>query len=300
MSEIRVAIIGYGNIGKYAVEAVQAEKDMVLKGLVRRSKPAQVPAELAGVPIVTDIKELGAVDVALLCVPSRSVTDVAPIYLEKGICTVDSFDIHGEDIWNLKVKLDKVGKEHKAASIISAGWDPGSDSMVRAIMNLMVPRGITYTNFGPGMSMGHSVVAKGKAGVKDAVSLTIPMGTGLHRRLVYVVLEPGADFEKIESAIKKDSYFVHNETHVFEVKDLDHIKDMGHGVCIEHKGKAGATHNQLLTYSHKVNNPAVTSQILVSAARAVVKQKPGCYTLLEVPLADYLNMSIEDIVKHMV
>lgn len=167
-------------------------------------------------------------------------------------------------------------------------------------MTLMVPRVITYTNFGPGMSMGHSVVAKAVEGVKDAVSLTIPMGTGLHRRLVYVKLKPGADFSKVEAAIKQDSYFNNNETHVYAVNDLEHVKDMGHGVRIEHKGKAGITHNQLLRYEHRINNPAITSQVMVSAARAVVKQKPGCYTMLEVPIVDYLIMPLEEVVTHMV
>ena len=95
----------------------------------------------------------------------------------------------------LRSDLDELGKKHKAASIISAGWDPGSDAVVRCLLKAMAPKGITYTNFGPGMSMGHSVVAKGKKGVKDALSMTIPVGTGIHRRMFYVELEPGANFE---------------------------------------------------------------------------------------------------------
>ncbi|HWR31297.1 MAG TPA: diaminopimelate dehydrogenase [Negativicutes bacterium] len=300
MQAIGVAIVGYGNIGKYALESVLSEKDMELRGVVRRSGRNEVPAELQGVPVVADVRELGKVDVALLCVPSRSVPEEAAKYLALGIHTVDSFDIHGQPIWDLKKMLAEICREHNTAAVISAGWDPGSDSMIRAVMKLMVPHGITYTNFGPGMSMGHSVVAKGVEGVEDAVSLTIPIGTGLHRRLVYVKLAPGADPKKVEATIKADSYFRDNETHVFPVKDLENVKDMGHGVAIEHRGKAGATHNQLLSYCHHVNNPAVTSQIMVSAARAVTRQKPGCYTLLEMPLADYLNMSAEEMVLHMV
>lgn len=306
MQAIRVAIVGYGNIGKYAVESVLCETDMELRGVVelpgvvRRTVGGEIPAELKGIPVVTDIRELGKIDVALLCVPSRSVPEEAAKYLAQGIRTVDSFDIHGQAIWDLKQELANICREHNTAAVISAGWDPGSDSLIRAVMKLMVPHGITYTNFGPGMSMGHSVVAKGVEGVEDAVSLTIPIGTGLHRRLVYVKLAAGADPKKVEATIKADSYFRENETRVFPVKDLENIKDVGHGVAIEHKGKAGFTHNQRLQYSHQVNNPAVTSQIMVSAARAVTRQKPGCYTLLEMPLADYLNMSDEDMVLHMV
>lgn len=300
MQVIRVAIAGYGNIGRYALESVLAEKDMKIQGIVRHAKKQENLPELQGIPVVSDIRELAEVDVVLLCVPSRSVPEEAAKYLEQGIHTVDSFDIHGQSILELKQKLDPIAKAHHTAAAISAGWDPGSDSMIRAIMKLMVPHGITYTNFGPGMSMGHSVVAKGKTGVEDAVSLTIPIGTGLHRRLVYVKLKPGADFRQVEAEIKQDSYFSENETHVFAVADLENVKDMGHGVMIEHKGKAGLTHNQLLNYSHHVMNPALTSQIMVSTARAVVKQRPGCYTLLEMPLADFLSQSVDDMLLHVV
>lgn len=300
MQEIRIAIVGYGNIGRYALESVLGEKDMKLQGIVRHSNQLEVPAELKGIPVVADVRELEKVDVALLCVPTRSVPEYAVAYLEQGIHTVDSFDIHGQAMWDLKQKLNAVAQQHRAAAIISAGWDPGSDSMIRAILKLMVPRGITYTNFGPGMSMGHSVVAKGKPGVEDAVSLTIPLGTGLHRRLVYVKLQPGAELKTVEASIKADSYFRDNETYVYPVADVENVKDMGHGVSIEHKGKAGLTHNQLIKYSHWINNPAVTSQIMVSAARAVTKQKPGCYTMLEIPLADFLGLSIEELVTQLV
>ena len=91
--------------------------------------------------------------------------------------------------------MDETAKAHNAVSIISAGWDPGSDSVVRALLQAIAPKGITYTNFGPGRSMGHSVAVRAIAGVKDALSMTIPVGTGIHRRMVYVELEEGADFK---------------------------------------------------------------------------------------------------------
>lgn len=298
--KINVAIVGYGNIGKYALDSVLSEPDMILKGVVDLCIPDPIPPAPADVRFVTDIMELGRVDVVLLCIPTRSVRDTAPKYLKQGICTVDCFDIHGKDIWELKNTLDKIAREHDTAAVISAGWDPGSNSLIRGAMRLMVPRGVTFTNSGPGMSMGHSVAAKAIDGVEDAVSITIPLGTSLHRRLVYVKLREDADFRKVETAIKKDSYFCNSETHVYPVEKLDNYKDVGHGVLIEHKGKSGTTHNQLLQYSHKVNNPALTSQVMVSTARAVVKQRPGCYTMLEIPVIDYLNIPLEDAIKSMV
>lgn len=298
--KIDVAIVGYGNIGKFAIESVLAESDMVLKGVVDLKIPDPILPEHADIRFVKDIMELGRVDVALLCVPTRSVKEEAPKYLKMGICTVDCFDIHGNDIWELKSALDKIARDNDTAAVISAGWDPGSNSMIRGIMKLMVPWGVTFTNSGPGMSMGHSVAAKSVEGVEDAVSITIPLGTSMHRRLVYVKLYEGADFNKVQKDMKCDNYFKNSETHVFAVDKLDCYKDVGHGVLIEHKGKSGKTHNQLLQYSHKVNNPALTSQVMVSAARAIIKQRPGCYTMLEIPVIDYLNIPLEEVIKSVV
>ncbi|MDD4922675.1 MAG: diaminopimelate dehydrogenase, partial [Bacteroidales bacterium] len=165
MKKIRAAIVGYGNIGKYVLEALEASPDFEVAGVVRRSLNAATPKELAGIPVVTDIRKLDKVDVAILATPTRSVEEYAKEFLALGINTVDSFDIHGK-IWDLHESLDKVAKANNSVSIISAGWDPGSDSMVRAMMEAIVPKGISYTNFGPGMSMGHTVCVKSKAGVK--------------------------------------------------------------------------------------------------------------------------------------
>ena len=294
-----MAIVGYGNIGKYSLDAVLAASDMECAGIVRRSGNAGEFKELQDFKVVSDITELGKVDVAILATPSRKVKENAEKYLRMGICTVDSFDIHSQ-ICGLRADLDPVAKEGGAVSIISAGWDPGSDSVVRTLMQAMAPKGISYTNFGPGRSMGHSVVAKSKDGVVDALSLTIPKGTGLHRRMVYVQLEEGADLEKVTADIKADPYFSSDETYVIQVDDIDAINDFGHGVAMARKGVSGKTHNQLFKFSMKINNPALTGQVLVACARAAMKQKPGCYTMIEIPVIDLLEGDKEDLIRHLV
>ena len=282
---IRAAIVGYGNIGRYTLEALEASEDFEIAGVVRRNASADGFPELAGYKVVSDITELGKVDVAILATPSRKVKENALKYLQMGINTVDSFDIHTE-IVDLRAALDPVAKQAGAVSIISAGWDPGSDSVVRTLMESLAPKGISYTNFGPGRSMGHSVAVRAIEGVRDALSMTIPVGTGIHRRMVYVELEPGADFAKVEAAIKADPYFVHDETHVTAVDSVDALNDVGHGVNLVRKGVSGKTHNQLLEFNMKINNPALTAQVLVNVARASMKQAPGCYTMIEIPRLD--------------
>jgi len=287
MKKIRAAIVGYGNIGRFALEALQATQDFEVVGIVRRKGAENCPDELKGMKVVKDIRELGEVDVAILSTPTRSVESYAKDILALGINTVDSFDIHTQ-IPALRQSLQEVAKAHNSVSIISAGWDPGSDSIVRTLLQAIAPKGISYTNFGPGMSMGHTVAVKSKEGVKAALSMTIPVGTGIHRRMVYVELEEGYKFEDVERAIKTDPYFANDETHVIQVPCVDDLKDMGHGVNLTRKGVSGKTQNQLFEFNMHINNPALTGQVLVCAARAAMRREPGCYTMIEVPVVDLL------------
>ena len=299
MKKIRAAVVGYGNIGKYTLEALIEAPDMEVAGIVRRRGAEDLPKELEGYKVVKDIRELEAVDVAILATPTRSVEAYAKDILALGINTVDSFDIHTK-IVELRRTLDAAAKAGNAVSIISAGWDPGSDSVVRTLMESLAPKGISYTNFGPGRSMGHSVCVRSKAGVKDALSMTIPVGQGIHRRMVYVELEDGANLDEVTAAIKADPYFASDETHVFQVDSVDALNDVGHGVNLIRKGVSGQTHNQLFEFNMKINNPALTAQVLVNVARASMRQQPGCYTMIEIPVIDLLPGDRESIVGHLV
>lgn len=281
---IKVAILGYGNIGRAAEEAVKAAPDM----------------ELAGVYHHDDCLDCMDADVALVCTPTREVQSFATVLAGRGICTVDSFDIHGQ-IWHLRESLDAVCQAHKSVSVISAGWDPGSDSMVRAILMALAPKGLTYTNFGPGRSMGHTVAAKSKPGVKNALSMTIPLGTGIHRRMVYVELEEGAEFKAVEAAILADDYFAHDETHVIEVESVDALNNVAHGVNLVRNGVSGNTHNQRFEFNMTINNPALTGQVMVSCARAAMRMKArgsyGAKTMIELAPIDLLPGSTQENVR---
>ena len=284
---IRVAILGYGNIGRAAEQAIMAAPDM----------------EWAGIFHHDDCLDCIDADVVLLCTPTREVQKFATVLAARGICTVDSFDIHGQ-IWDLRSALDAVCQMSHSVSIVSAGWDPGSDSVVRALLMAMAPKGITYTNFGPGRSMGHSVAAKAIEGVKNALSMTIPLGTGVHRRMVYIELEEGADFHTVEAAILADDYFAHDETHVIAVPDVDALNNVAHGVNLVRSGVSGDTHNQRFEFNMTINNPALTGQVMVSCARAAYRLRErgiyGAKTLIELAPIDLLPGTIEQNVKSLV
>lgn len=299
MKKIRAAVVGYGNIGHYTVQALEAAPDFEVAGIVRRNGADNKPAELAPYDVVKDIRELKDVDVAILATPTRSVEQYAKEILALGINTVDSFDIHTQ-IPALRRSLGESAKAGGAVSIISAGWDPGSDSVVRTLLQAIAPKGITYTNFGPGMSMGHTVAVKAVEGVQAALSMTIPTGTGIHRRMVYIEVKDGYAFDQVAAAIKADPYFVNDETHVVQVPSVDELLDMGHGVNLTRKGVSGKTQNQLFEFNMRINNPALTGQVLVCVARASMRQQPGCYTMIEIPVIDLLPGERENWIGHLV
>ena len=254
--KIRIAIIGYGNIGKAVEQAVLAAEDMQLAGIYHHND---------------NLDSIDA-DLAALCTPTREV----PAFAQK----------------------------HGAVSVIAAGWDPGSDSVVRALLTAIAPKGITYTNFGPGRSMGHTVAAKTIPGVKDALSMTIPLGTGIHRRMVYVELEDSADFATVEKQLLADDYFAHDETHVIPVPSVDALNNVAHGVHLERSGVSGDTHNQRFEFNMEINNPALTGQVLVAVARAAMRIKEesryGAYTLIEIPPIFLLPGNTENNIRNLV
>ena len=299
MKKIRAAVVGYGNIGHYALEALEAARDFEVAGIVRRQGDKDKPLTLTPYAVVDDIAKLKNVDVAILATPTRSCPEYAERIVAKGINTVDSFDIH-TSILDYRTKQMENCKKAGKVSVIAAGWDPGSDSVVRVLMESLAPKGISYTNFGPGMSMGHSVCVRSKEGVKNALSVTIPLGEGIHRRMVYVELEDGARLEDVTKAIKADPYFAHDETHVFAVASVDDLRDMGHGVHLIRKGVSGKTQNQRIEFDMSINNPALTGQILVNCARATMRLTPGCYTMPEIPVIDYLPASREEVINTLV
>jgi diaminopimelate dehydrogenase len=276
---------------------------MEVAGVVRRAGRENCPKEIEGYNIVKNISELENVDVAILATPTRSVEEYALECLKLGINTVDSFDIHGL-IVDLRRTLDKAAKENGAVSVVAAGWDPGSDSVVRTLMESLAPKGLTYTNFGPGRSMGHSVAAKAIDGVKEALSMTIPLGTGVHRRMVYVELEEGADFKAVEAAILADDYFAHDDTHVIAVDDVDALNNVAHGVNLVRSGVSGATHNQRFEFNMTINNPALTAQVMVSSARAAYRMQQrgqyGAKTMIELAPIDLLPGTEQSLIESLV
>lgn len=288
------AVLGLGNIGRCVIRALEQSPDATCVGVVRRSTSlGTTPYDLRGVPDFPSFDDLLSKverpDVVIMGLPSRLSPHAAAELLSRGFCTVDSFDIHDRVVEVVGTLEDKADKGH-AVAVTAAGWDPGTDSIFRTLFEAMAPVGTTFTNFGRGRSMGHSAAARSLPGVADATSITIPLGGGQHSRHVFVVLEKGYTLEQVTATIKADPYFAHDPLNVTAVKnsqELDFVADASHGVLMERVGASGAAQNQHLSMEMRIDNPALTAQVLVASARAAVRlaqlEKYGCYTLIDIP-----------------
>jgi diaminopimelate dehydrogenase len=288
--KISVLVHGLGNIGRCVIQSIETSPDMECLGVVRT--PASLGTKTPDLRGLQDfdslealIKAKGQPQAAIICGPSRLAPAEAERYLKAGLNTVDSFDIHGQ-IPTVVEQLEGVARAAGRAAIVAAGWDPGTDSVMRALFEAMAPVGSTFTNFGRGRSMGHSVAARAIAGVAGAISITIPIGGGRHSRLVYVLPEAGAAKDDISARLKADDYFSHDPLDLRFVEspeELEAVADNSHGVLMERIGASGLTSNQRLSFDMRIDNPALTAQVLVAAARATTRLTPGCYTLIDVP-----------------
>lgn len=291
MQKINVAIIGWGNVGRGCKRAISECKDMRLVGVVRR--PASLyknREELQDTIVVSDVSELkNKPDVLLLCIPSREVPAKVKVYQDMGYCTVDSYDEH-ENIPVFRREADISAKATNTVSIISAGWDPGTDSMVRALMKIVSITGRTTTTFGGekgGRSMGHTAAVKAIEGVVDAVALTLANGRGNQKRRVYVQVDKKENETRVEKMIKTDPYFINDPTEVLFVKDINKYN------TLHHEGEVERTAQEVnQKYVVEGVNPEFTANVMVASARAVInaknKEAYGAYTLLELPLISFL------------
>lgn len=275
----KIAIIGTGNVGISAAKAVSESSDMELIAFVSRNKT--VVGGFPNVAVVKSVKELSEKpDGAIICLPSELVEQTEKELLKNGIFAVDAFDIH-EELDNMKERMEIFAKGGNATAIVGAGWDPGLDSIIRTLMLAAFPNSVPVTNFGPGMSMGHSGAARAAEGVKDAIAFTVPIGNEKYTRIVYAVPKSGVDRKQVEQNIKNNRYFERDECSVEFMDSIELLSNTNHRVEIESFDNA-----QKINFCMQIDNPTLTGRILCSAMRAAFKQNVGAYFMTEVPPVD--------------
>jgi len=324
---IRIAIYGYGNLGKGVEAAISHNPDMSLEYVFTRREPASLKLATSAKAVKADDVALykDKVDVMIIC--SGSATDLPEHTprLAKDFNVIDSFDTHAQIPTHFE-KVDAAAKEGGRLALISCGWDPGMFSLNRVIADAILPGGNTYTFWGKGVSQGHSDAIRRIEGVVDARQYTVPVEDALekvragkdpvlttrekHTRLCYVVAEEGADKALIEKQIKTmPNYFDQYDTTVNFISLEELKRDHGalpHGGSVIHSARTGLENenNHVVEYSLKLDsNPQFTSSILVAYARAVYRMskegRVGCISVLDVPPAMLSQKTSKELLAHM-
>jgi len=309
---IRVAIAGYGNLGRGAQAAIKQSPDMQLVCVFSRRDPASVTLIDDSVPVyaMDDIAQYkDEIDVLILCGGSKSDLPEQGPALAGLFNIVDSFDTHAK-IPEYFGALDTPAKKANKVAMLSVGWDPGLFSINRLYGEAILPVGETYTFWGKGLSQGHSDAVRRVDGVKSGVQYTIPSEPAMarvrngeqptlstrekHTRECYIVLAEGADADTVRNTIvTMPDYFADYDTKVHFIDqstfEREHQK-MPHGGFVIRSGVSGINNeqnNQVLEFSLKLgSNPEFTSSVLVAYARAAYKMnlagETGAKTVLDV------------------
>lgn len=293
MKRLRLAVVGFGKLGRCCCEALNAAYDVTLAGIVLRPQGLgeSIPAMFPGVPVVSSVEELPSLDGALLCLPTERITETAHLLLQHGIPIVECGNFAGDAFHAHKDRLHRIAVRHHVAGVIGAGWDPGAVSLFHDLFALLIPKGRTQVTNRPGLSLHHTLTARSVPGVHDALCTEIRAATGQMQRYVYVELEPGADPERVTATICSEPLFLDEETLVFPVESVDVLEAEGRGVVLERRGTTGQTGHQMLMLEARFDLPALAGQVMVAAARALPDLPPGAHELRDVPLSHLLGRS---------
>jgi len=320
----KIAIIGYGNLGRGVERSLKQNPDLELVGVFTRRSPESVTTEGAKAYTMQELESFkDQIDVCILCGGSATDLPVQTPEITRLFNTVDSFDTHAK-IPEHFANVDKAAKENNTVSVISTGWDPGLFSLNRLYAQAILPTGETTTFWGKGVSQGHSDALRRIEGIADATQYTIPndeiiaklkAGEKLtlttrdkHFRECFVVLEDGADADKIrEEIVTMPNYFDEYDTEVHfisqEELNADH-KTMPHGGTVLHTGTTGENTNQVIEYNLQLeSNPEFTASVLVAYARAcarLAKEKAfGAYSVLDIAPSYLSPKSAADLRKEL-
>lgn len=291
-SKIRLGIVGYGNLGKGAIQAIKASSDMELVAVFTRRDPGTLLIDgVKTVHISEAVNYQSEIDVMVLC--GGSATDLPEQTPEFASMfnTVDSYDTHAK-IPDFYEAVNKAAQKNRKIAIISVGWDPGLFSINRVLADAVLPNGQNYTFWGKGLSQGHSDAVRRVEGVKNGVQYTIPSEGAIekvrsgenpklttsekHNRVCYIVAEDGADLATIEEEIKTmPNYFADYHTEVNFITEEELARDHSnapHGGFVIRGGNTGDGHKQIYEFSLKLeSNPEFTASVLVAYARAAYR-----------------------------
>lgn len=304
----RIAIVGYGNLGKACEKYARESDDIELVGIFSRRSGL---SSRYGTPIFPQNEIYDAahdIDVAALCLGSANDLAAFGLSLAGKANTVDSFDTHAK-MRDYIAQMDARANDGGKLSLVGIGWDPGLFSLARALFDGAMPDGVTNTFWGEGVSQGHSEAIRRIDGVEDAIQYTVPKREAMrlamegrklsdaerHRRVCYVVAKEGADRDEIERKIREmPNYFAGYEVDIRFI-DAESLK-RDHG-GMPHGGKVTRVargNKSFMEFSLRLeSNPQFTAGVLmryaVACADLNASGERGAKTILDIPISAILK-----------
>ncbi len=279
MRRLRLAVIGWGRLGKACAEALHDAPDLALAGIVRRAEAlAASPASpLRGVACVSHISELEAVDAVLLCVPTEAAPGVAREMLQSRLPLVECASFEGDALREHHDEIAHLALRHRAGAVVGAGWDPGVLPQLQHMFELLIPKGHSQMTRHVGASLHHTAAAEGVAGVRGALCSELHAPGGGAQRYVYVELARGADLERVRQQIEGDPLFADEPTQVLQVDDVAALEQENRGVLIERLGEGPGGPHASLILEARLDPIAFTARLMLDAARSLGLQPRGAW-----------------------
>ncbi|SDZ00337.1 NAD(P)-binding domain-containing protein [Nitrosomonas sp. Nm58] len=284
MVKLNIAIIGFGRVGGACALALRHADELALAGVVRcPSSPMKLRDPLGGVPVVTHVRDLKRVDMALICVPAGAVLGVARELLQAQIPIVECAVLEGHTLERHYSAIGDAARHHSVPAIVGAGWNPGILPLFEGAFTTLVPDGYTKRTNRPGAGLHHTEAAESIQGVKGALATETRDTQGQLARYVYVELEKsikgsaGTSLEAVKAALAADPLFVGEQTCVFEVDSIAALEEEERGILLERVGTERTGAHAALLLEGRFDVPTFTARVMVDAAKCIPSLKPGAH-----------------------
>ena len=307
-SKIKLGIVGCGRLGVAVAEAATVCPDIDLVGVFSRRDKSDIKTYSCGADILpfSEVENYAeAIDCMIVATGSNDTESITPT-LASLFNVVDSFDCHDRLAQHVS-RVDAAARAADKSALVGTGWDPGLLSLGRLYLGAFMPYAAVNTLWGRGVSLGHSAALRTVPGVKHAVQYTEPKekaaaaargGKQLtageaHRRVCYIVAEPGTEAQIIEAIFGQNGYFSGYDTEVRFISEAEFLAShttaphRGEVIAAGGMGIASPEHAEASLTLSCTSNAAFTANILIASARALMRLtaegKRGAFTVFDIP-----------------
>ena len=290
MAKLNIVVIGFGRVGRACAMALRNTDYLALAGVVRRPvSPMKLPNPLGKIPVVTHIRDLKRVDVALICVPAEIVLGVARELLQAEIPVVENAALEGTLLETHYDAIGSAARHHHTCAIVGAGWNPGILPLFERAFTTLIPDGRTKRTSRPGASLHHTEMVENIEGIKGALATEMRDGQGQLTRYVYVEFAKNVkdaknvedsdrtSLDEVEAALAADPLFVGEQTRVFEVESIAALEEEGRGILLERIGTERTGAHATLLLEGRFDVATFVAQVMLDAAQRIPSLKPGAH-----------------------